>query len=379
MPIEGPLHELGIHDVFHLLDLGRKTGRLRITSEVRQRGGTICVEGGAVIGAAVDDAPFDLAAVLLRAGRIGPEEHKVALEWREAGDARPIGEILVSLGAVSHREIERQVRRHTEETVFELMGWSEGYFVFEEMPCGLPPTEVPVRIAIEELLMEGARRIDEWSRMASLVPGVDVVPDFRTDLDPGTSLGLTPFEWEVMAAIDGRSTVAEIAAAVGRAEFDVARALFGLASGGVILLHASRSEAPEQADHGGVDAMIAVAESRLEADDLAGAIDAARAAANLYPGEARAHLVLGRALAATRAFDDAAAALTEALRLDPDLAAAARWLGLAEAGRGRFQAALAAWDRWAARPRPEEAAHGEQVRRWREAAGILARAMESST
>src|SRR5438270_617091 len=33
MPIEGPLRELGIHDVFQLLDLSRKTGVLRVTSE----------------------------------------------------------------------------------------------------------------------------------------------------------------------------------------------------------------------------------------------------------------------------------------------------------------------------------------------------------
>lgn len=30
MPIEGPLRELGIHDVFQLLDLARKSGILRV-------------------------------------------------------------------------------------------------------------------------------------------------------------------------------------------------------------------------------------------------------------------------------------------------------------------------------------------------------------
>ena len=41
MAIQGPLRELGIHDVFQLLDLGRKTGALLITSELRQNEGTI--------------------------------------------------------------------------------------------------------------------------------------------------------------------------------------------------------------------------------------------------------------------------------------------------------------------------------------------------
>ena len=40
MAIEGPLKELGIHDVFQLLDLSRKTGTLRVTSELRDNDGT---------------------------------------------------------------------------------------------------------------------------------------------------------------------------------------------------------------------------------------------------------------------------------------------------------------------------------------------------
>ncbi len=41
MAIEGPLRELGIHDVFHLLDLSRKPGLLRVTSEPRPNAGPI--------------------------------------------------------------------------------------------------------------------------------------------------------------------------------------------------------------------------------------------------------------------------------------------------------------------------------------------------
>ena len=35
MAIEGPLRELGIHDVFQLLDLSRKTGMLCVSSKLR--------------------------------------------------------------------------------------------------------------------------------------------------------------------------------------------------------------------------------------------------------------------------------------------------------------------------------------------------------
>ena len=51
MPIQGPLRELGIHDVFQLLDLSRKTGTLRVTSELRDEEGTVWFESGKVLHA----------------------------------------------------------------------------------------------------------------------------------------------------------------------------------------------------------------------------------------------------------------------------------------------------------------------------------------
>src|SRR5213592_2062446 len=70
MPIEGPLRELGIHDVFQLLDLSRKTGMLRVTSELRHNAGTISFEGGAIVFAEIRSNPHPLGALLLRTGKI---------------------------------------------------------------------------------------------------------------------------------------------------------------------------------------------------------------------------------------------------------------------------------------------------------------------
>ena len=57
MAIEGPHRELDIHDVFQLLDLGRKTGMLRITSSLRQNAGTVHFEEGKVTGAVIESNP----------------------------------------------------------------------------------------------------------------------------------------------------------------------------------------------------------------------------------------------------------------------------------------------------------------------------------
>ena len=70
MAIEGPLRELGIHDVFQLLDLSRKTGVLRVNSELRHNAGTLYFEAGAIIFAEIRSNPHPLGAALLRAGKI---------------------------------------------------------------------------------------------------------------------------------------------------------------------------------------------------------------------------------------------------------------------------------------------------------------------
>jgi 3-hydroxyacyl-CoA dehydrogenase len=68
--LEGPLKEFHIQDVFQLLDLGRKSGVLRVTSELRQTAGTVCFDRGGVVAAALGSDPQPLGARLVRVGKI---------------------------------------------------------------------------------------------------------------------------------------------------------------------------------------------------------------------------------------------------------------------------------------------------------------------
>jgi hypothetical protein len=93
------------------------------------------------------------------------------------------------------------------------------------------------------LLMEGARRIDEWSRIADRVPNLSVIPDLAPgDSDPPASLDLLPQEWKVLTMIDGATDLRTIAATVSMSEFDVARVVYGLVSTGVVLLRQPTQE-----------------------------------------------------------------------------------------------------------------------------------------
>jgi len=345
MAIEGPLKELHIHDVFQLLDLGRKTGVLRVTSELRQNAGVVHFERGAVIGAHITSNPHPLGELLLRGGKLREEDLARARALQEAGDRRRLGEILVAIDAVGARELDRCVRAQVEEVVFELMSWSEGYFSFVEGHIDRSGIEAPVSIGTEALLMEAARRIDEWARIESKVPHLGVVPRLRApEDDGGAPLDLVPFEWEVLAAVDGARDLHSLAEVLGRSEFEVARTVYGLTNAGIVVL--------DDPAHPGQEAE--------PGRDLAALLVPAREA--LGQGQ----------------YDLAAGALEELLRADPLMPEARRLLGVCYAALGRHGEALDCWSSWSrlATRTPGEEAEAPMVERLRQSVEAIMTELE---
>ena len=72
MAIEGPLKELGIHDVFQLLDLSRKTGVLTVTSKLRHNQGTVYFDNGYHAMGVAPDHPALGAGLAGEADHAGP-------------------------------------------------------------------------------------------------------------------------------------------------------------------------------------------------------------------------------------------------------------------------------------------------------------------
>jgi tetratricopeptide (TPR) repeat protein len=345
MAIEGPLKELNIHDVFQLLDLARKTGVLCVTSELRQNAGMVFFERGAVVAAEIRSNPHPLGQLLLRAGKLAEGDLARARALQSAGDQRRLGDILVESGSVSRRELERHVRAQVEEVIFALMSWSEGYFSFEETPAPRSQAEATVRIPTEALLMEAARRIDEWSRIETRVPHLGVIPRLGDSAQQHGMLDLAPLEWEVVAAVDGARDLRAIAELLGRSEFEVARTIYGLTSTGVLQLE-DPGRIPSATEGSDVMRLVARAEEQLELGDAESARLVALEAVQAYPEQSATHLVLGRVLMGLGQLEASEEAFLEALRLDPGMAAARRLLGVALVAGGRFDDAIMAWERW---------------------------------
>ncbi|MFQ5703071.1 MAG: DUF4388 domain-containing protein [Gemmatimonadales bacterium] len=347
MAIEGPLKELGIHDVFQLLDLSRKTGKLTVTSKLRHNSGSVYFENGVVVYAEIESNPHLLGKLLVRSGKISEADLNRARDMQLRGDERRMGEILVAIGAIAQRELEHQVRFQIEEVVFELLSWREGYFSFVEGELG----ELPSKVAIptESLLMEGARRIDEWSLIQRRVPSLDVVPaiaPLSSNGDHGR-MDLLPAEWEVLTAVDGERDVRQVAGALGRSEFEVAKIIFGLESAGILVLRSGPRVRRSVAEAGeAFEGLMRRAEEALAAGEPGTARRYTENALSDYPQEPTAFMMLGQIDLAEHRAVDAEEHLRRSLRMEPMLAKAHRLLGNALAMQGRHQEAVEWWRRW---------------------------------
>jgi hypothetical protein len=117
-----------------------------------------------------------------------------------------------------------------EEAIYALAIWSSGDFQFS-------PGEEPETVTIEKsntsLLMEAARRLDEWKVLSRKIPGVEFVPSFlrRDAPEPVT---LSPLEWNLVIRIDGKKTVEEIARTMETSSFETAKILYGLITAGLV-------------------------------------------------------------------------------------------------------------------------------------------------
>ena len=313
MAIEGPLRELSLPDVLQLVHLSRKTGTLSVRTREYERPALLHFDEGAVVGARPPDDSSRLGRLLLMAGRATVSQVEAALDEQRRAPARRLGAILVEMQGLSADDVRAQLQFQVQEAMFELVRWTDGHFRFQETPA-LDPGPLRIRMATESLLLESLRRMDEWNEMASGTPDTAVVPRLvEAAASVDGVLQLLPAEWEVLAAVDGERTLRAIARELGRAEFEVAKAVFSLASSGVVELGKRARESNGTAH----PALVDLEHGRAAAarGEWAGAVEALESAVRRDPLLAEAYFRLGEAALRVGALERAEDALATAARL----------------------------------------------------------------
>jgi len=150
------------------------------------------------------------------------------------------GQIYLHEGRIVHATLDDV---SGEEAVYALAIWNQGEFKFE--PAA--PSEVrTISKSNTNLLMEAARRLDEWRVLSKKIPSVEMIPEFVVQESREGQINLNTSEWLILSKIDGHRSVKAIGQASGLSVFDASKILYGLIATGLIRLR-DRSAPPAAA------------------------------------------------------------------------------------------------------------------------------------
>ncbi|MEX0979689.1 MAG: DUF4388 domain-containing protein [Gemmatimonadota bacterium] len=246
MAIEGSLADVGLADICQLLAMGRKTGCLSVTH--RSNFGYVYFGEGRVTHASVLNRPDRLGDLLVKNGVIERSDLDEAIAAQVAESGKRLGQILVERGTITREDLNRFITIQIEEAVYHLFAWNEGGFHFN--PDQLPDEDPTLKISIntEGLLLEGARRVDEWSQIEKKIPSMDIVFSLERHPEEEEGVELTEAQKKILPLIDGDQTVDDLVKESGLVEFDVAKALYGLLQAGFLQRSGRRAPRDREED-----------------------------------------------------------------------------------------------------------------------------------
>src|SRR5258707_9830884 len=231
MAIKGSLKEASLPDVLQLLALGQKTGCLSIAD--RSNFGYIYFDKGRICYASIVNRRDRLGDILVKHGTITQQQLDEAVLLQTKERDKKIGEILVSRTVITQQDLERYMRVQIEEAVFYLFTWSQGTFNFE---ADVRPERQDFLVSInpESLLLEGARRVDEWSLIEKKIPSFDLIFVVDKDRLAISEANLTDTQQRIQPLLDGSRDVNQVIEDAGLGEFEIGKALYGLITAGYL-------------------------------------------------------------------------------------------------------------------------------------------------
>ena len=229
MAIRGSLKEASLPDVLQLLALGQKTGCLSIVDQ--NNIAHVYFERGRISYASIVNRRDRLGDILVKNGKITQEQLDHAIQRQGRERDKRLGELLIDDGALSRLDLEQYIRLQIEEAVYFLFTWTRGTFNFE---ADVRPEAQDFVVAInpESLLLEGARRVDEWSLIEKKVPSFELIFTVDRGQLGAAGVALTPEQERIVPLLDGTRDVTRVIDDSGLVEFEVGKALYGLITAG---------------------------------------------------------------------------------------------------------------------------------------------------
>ncbi len=146
------------------------------------------------------------------------------------------GAVYIQNGQITHAKVNDI---EGEDAIYALALWNEGQFQFS---AGVDADARTITRSNTNLLMEAARRSDEWKILSKKIPSTDVVPQLLCREGLSEPVTLTPSEWLIVTRIDGTRSIDDLARATRLSAFDVAKTLYGLITSDLVEIR-SKAEA----------------------------------------------------------------------------------------------------------------------------------------
>ena len=121
---------------------------------------------------AIDGSTPGVEGLLKKTCRVAPDGLLHAKRIAEM-TGQPIDGVLAQERILDQKTFAACLRRHSETIVYKVMGWKDGQFLFDkEQP---PVFANPVALKVDDLILEGTRRSDEWVLIQQKIPDLSAV------------------------------------------------------------------------------------------------------------------------------------------------------------------------------------------------------------
>jgi len=351
MAIKGSLREASLPDVLQLLAMGQKTGCLSIAD--RSNFGYIYFDKGRICYASIVNRRDRLGDILVKHGKITQEHLDAGIHRQAKERGKKLGQILVLQEVITQEDLERYMRVQIEESVYYLFTWTQGTFNFES---DVRPEQQDFLVSInpESLLLEGARRVDEWSLIEKKIPSFDLIFVVDKDRLAISDAKLTDAQQRLLPLLDGSRDVHKVIEDSGLGEFEIGKALYGLITAGFLHRAGRTTSAP---DTQATDTRVEEHRNLGIAFYKTGMLDEAtrefRRVTELRQGDANALFFLGLVALRQARWREAMEALRLAAEKGGSRPAVLHNLGLAYEQLGRLEEAEAAYADAAGRARTD--------------------------
>jgi hypothetical protein len=226
----GNLKSVSPADIFQLIVSSKMTGALSVTNSGSRR--MIYFKDGSLVFATSSDRQDLFGNILLKKGKISKPELEEMLKQQK--DGQKLGALLVENEILTRDEVFDCLKMQIDEIVYGLFGWKDGEFEFMENKE--PPADaILTELNPMNMIMEGLRRIDEWSELKKILPADDAIielmpePDIKT-----TEITLHKDELIVLALIGSGKRLSKIVEDSFLDQFDTCKALGNLLQNGLV-------------------------------------------------------------------------------------------------------------------------------------------------